>query len=295
MAKGYASIGHGRTPSGGYDPGTQGFGGVEHEEARRVVREVSRVLDRLGVSHVAEDCPDGRNSHAPNWAGSYVRANRGGVEVAVEVHFDWRKAPRGGFGIYASSAGKRVAKAIAKRYKELGLPRRGHQHRPGLGFVRNTTMPAILWECDRIGVYSAERVREIGEAIGHGIADYLGVGSDEEIVGQDEEEEQVLKKGDEGTGVRVMQEALKGWRGGALPEYGADGDFGSETEEWVKRYQDALGIRQTGVIDGLTAAFLSRYVSKSGGDGGNSGVSDSQARKIARDEIGKARVDISPR
>lgn len=82
---------------------------------------------------------------------------------------------------------------------------------------------------------------------------------------------QVLKKGDSGDAVKVFQSALMRWRSTALPEFGADGDYGNETETWVKSYQRSADIQQTGIIDGLTAALLSRYVGMNKGPKGDPG------------------------
>ncbi len=71
-----------------------------------------------------------------------------------------------------------------------------------------------------------------------------------------------LKRGDKGPAVEVFQKALKAWRADALPKYGVDGDFGGEMEDWVKLYQGAAKVNQTGTIDGVTAALLGRYVAK---------------------------------
>jgi hypothetical protein len=75
-----------------------------------------------------------------------------------------------------------------------------------------------------------------------------------------EEDEIVLKRGDKGDAVAVFQRALQGWSSKALPRYGADKDFGQETEDWVEAYQQAADISVTGRIDGVTAALLVRYV-----------------------------------
>ena len=34
----------------------------------------------------------------------------------------------------------------------------------------------------------------------------------------------------------------------ALPQYGADADFGGETETWLKKYQEAKGVKVTGIL-----------------------------------------------
>lgn len=82
------------------------------------------------------------------------------------------------------------------------------------------------------------------------------------------ETEMVLKRGDAGPGVALIQKCLvneaKLSPGGAtkdnpLPRYGVDGDFGAETESAVKDYQRAARLPENGVVDGLTAAFLLRF------------------------------------
>ncbi len=72
----------------------------------------------------------------------------------------------------------------------------------------------------------------------------------------EETEENVLAKGAEGKAVKRFQEALLAWNAEALPKFGADGDYGDETVEWVEKYQTDAGLIPTGVIDGVTAALL---------------------------------------
>lgn len=76
---------------------------------------------------------------------------------------------------------------------------------------------------------------------------------------QGEVDDMALKRGDKGNAVTKFQKALMAWDSRALPNFGADGDFGGETEEWVKHYQFAANVSQTGVIDGVTAALLTDY------------------------------------
>ena len=55
----------------------------------------------------------------------------------------------------------------------------------------------------------------------------------------------LLVKGMEGEDVRTMQQLLiaKGYK---LPRYGADGEFGGETEETLLRYQKAMSLKTSG-------------------------------------------------
>lgn len=81
------------------------------------------------------------------------------------------------------------------------------------------------------------------------------------IVGNDgakanEKPPEGLSRGDYGTAVRSMQEALLKWDSKCLPKYGADGDLGSETEKALKAFQTASGLPATGVYDDATRAAL---------------------------------------
>lgn len=64
-----------------------------------------------------------------------------------------------------------------------------------------------------------------------------------------------LRRGDKGPEVKAMQEALikAGW---SFPKYGADGDFGAETEANVRGFQRTEGLPVTGVYDAATKAAL---------------------------------------
>lgn len=75
-----------------------------------------------------------------------------------------------------------------------------------------------------------------------------------------------LRRGDYGTAVTAMQEAILKWCPECLPRYGADGDFGSETEAAVKAFQDAMRLPVTGVYDEATRAALTAATSAHCGD-----------------------------
>ena len=65
-----------------------------------------------------------------------------------------------------------------------------------------------------------------------------------------------LHRGDHGTAVEKMQRALLLWDAACLPEYGADGDFGGETEKALKAFQKAEELPVTGVYDEVTRNAL---------------------------------------
>ena len=65
-----------------------------------------------------------------------------------------------------------------------------------------------------------------------------------------------LSRGDYGSAVTALQKALLAWRSDCLPKYGADGDFGGETEKAVEAFQEASGLTVTGVYDQPTRRAL---------------------------------------
>lgn len=71
--------------------------------------------------------------------------------------------------------------------------------------------------------------------------------------------DRVLKKGDKGADVKAMQQAFMkaGW---SFPRYGADGDFGSETEANVRGFQRTEGLPVTGIYDAATRSALMRKI-----------------------------------
>ena len=64
-----------------------------------------------------------------------------------------------------------------------------------------------------------------------------------------------LKRGSKGADVKALQEFLL-QLGYSLPRYGADGDFGGETETAIKRFQARAGLTQDGVYGSDTHKAL---------------------------------------
>ena len=69
-----------------------------------------------------------------------------------------------------------------------------------------------------------------------------------------------LRRGDGGAAVTAMQLRLLKWDPACLPGYGADGDFGPETERAVAAFQRAASLPVTGIYDAATAEQLLRKV-----------------------------------
>ena len=71
------------------------------------------------------------------------------------------------------------------------------------------------------------------------------------------EDDMLIKKGHpvEATVLKIQQGLIK-WDPDALPRFGADGDFGSETESWIRQYQTEKELPVTGIVDSETAFLL---------------------------------------
>lgn len=75
----------------------------------------------------------------------------------------------------------------------------------------------------------------------------------------------LLKRGCEGADVKELQEQLMEL-GYKLPQYGADGDFGKETENALKRFQRSQNLNPDGKYGDKTHAALMSVLAESDGD-----------------------------
>lgn len=68
----------------------------------------------------------------------------------------------------------------------------------------------------------------------------------------------LIRRGDKGAAVTEWQQALRRWNGSSLPRFGADGDFGGETDDWTRRYQRAAGIGVDGIVGPQARSAMTR-------------------------------------
>lgn len=167
------AAGHGWTSGGVWDDGTTFLLPPERgQTSREVLREhalneramfacygalraagVDVKMER-GATRNTNDRLDG------NWAKFRKDLDTAkGVLFAVELHHDYSKARRGGFGIYPKSATYRATRekalcaAITSAYEAAGLPtRESYADVRGLGLLRRPKCPTLIWECDRLGI-----------------------------------------------------------------------------------------------------------------------------------------------
>lgn len=88
---------------------------------------------------------------------------------------------------------------------------------------------------------SAQIRQQIAEAKVDAMASYYGWESEDD-----------LKQGDKGADVKLWQNRLIQWNKDALPRFKADGSFGGETVEWTKRFQSAMTLIASGIVDNPT-------------------------------------------
>lgn len=94
----------------------------------------------------------------------------------------------------------------------------------------------------RSGAISSDILTEAVGSLSKGLVDLSGI-------------DRELKKGLKGDDVKTAQEALKNL-GHDIGKTGADGIFGSKTEEAVKAFQELKGLEVTGIIDDKTLEAL---------------------------------------
>jgi peptidoglycan hydrolase-like protein with peptidoglycan-binding domain len=75
----------------------------------------------------------------------------------------------------------------------------------------------------------------------------------------------LVRRGQKGETVQLIQQALLAWgcehqNRNLLPNFGADADFGGETESAVRSFQNAMGISQDGLIGPITLSRLDAFV-----------------------------------
>lgn len=265
-----------RTPDGEY----------EWDFNNKVVLAAIKYLKQYqGVEIMRLDDPSGKTDVPLSTRTN--KANTWGADIYVSCHHnantgvwgDWTGTET--FYYVGSAKGKKLAQLIhAKVLKAYGLRDRGIKRGNHLYVIKNTKMPAVLVE----GGFMDSRVDinklrddgvldAAGKAIAEGVAKYFGL---KKTGGQSKPPKtskpatkpskasstkwtgQILRKGDSGSLVKSLQELLIS-KGFPLPKYGADGQFGDETENAVRAAQRATGIPVDGIPGPQTYKALKNY------------------------------------
>lgn len=72
---------------------------------------------------------------------------------------------------------------------------------------------------------------------------------------------EVIKEGSNGSGVCLLQQGLLQWDPSCLPVYGADGDWGNESIEACRKFQDSYNLTVDGKVGKQTLTILSENFS----------------------------------
>lgn len=169
MSHGYLGIGHGRRPSGTFDPGATNGAVLEHTLGYVVVMVAAAALRRSGVAVVSEsDQPFGAD---PNWAAALPVARSAGW--AIEVHFDWSGAPEGTFVLYDQPDGEHLARSIRDAFRWCHATTRPNACRPELGWLRGLSIPSVIVEVGPVHQRSLQELAAAGEILAAGVCNWL--------------------------------------------------------------------------------------------------------------------------
>lgn len=259
-------VGHGKSSTGGYDPGACANGLEEF----RLAKEIAKCAREYLGSHYACE------AELFNYSGDTYLTDRvkqfqtEEYDLIAEIHLN----AGGGTGpeVYYSKGnaeGQKIAGVISSSIaKAFGLRNRGAKTKLGsngrdyFAIIRDTKPTAVLVEtlfidtADAALVKAASGQEKMGRAIAEGIAAGLKLTAKE----PEKEEEQgvtcevelkVQQKGAKGDTVKAMQTLLIGY-GYSCGSSGVDGSFGGATDKALRAYQRDKGLAVDGSCGGAT-------------------------------------------
>ena len=246
MRKLYLAPGHGLdSRTGKVDPGANDGTVNEQQEGDRAARDIERIiLDRFVDLEVRRQPKGG-----PNFRGTRGEIDAYEPDLALELHHDWIRAPRGGFGFDGDGGVKReICDRLTDAYGNAGLRTRPHMTLlPGTssqpGLYRADTEPVVLWEIDRIGEYTEDHAHAIAEGIGDYLdLEYLAFPEVPVVADPDPDApgRGYLTVGDRGAEVVAWQRLLID-KGFAIPA-GATGNFLEQTRRATLQAYAAVGL-----------------------------------------------------
>ncbi len=176
-------IGHGKSRSGGYDPGACSGGYEEY----RMAREIALYAQEYYNENYTEQA-DIMNAEAELYLTERIaEANAEGYDFVAEIHLNAGKGTGTECYHHAGEEGRKYAEAISRTIAEaFGVRDRGAKIRLNaagkdyFAIIRETVMPAVLVETlfidsdDRELLADAAGRRKCGEAIARAVAQVRG-------------------------------------------------------------------------------------------------------------------------
>ena len=176
------NCGHGRTSTGGWDPGTVWGKYTEAELMLPITKAAVKYLRARGVTVLS----DADTDNDKNIAADIAWANREEVEIYVSVHCDFSGADSGVMPLYVSDQGKKLAEDLDKAIsKGIPMESKGVQLRTDLLELNETDMPAVILETGSIDDDTDIFLKKYdlyGKCIAEGICNYLGIRKEPEPV-----------------------------------------------------------------------------------------------------------------
>lgn len=172
-------VGHGTSTDGSWDPGATYKNWTEADRALLITQSFVNYMRTSGVT-VYTDAFDKNNK---NMIKQVEVSNKKKVSVHIAIHLDWSGAPSGTLPIYypGSVEGKKLATALNNAVtKDIGIKSRGLSTRTDLYEVKQTNMPAVIFECGSIKadiklLDTEKECSAYGKALAKGLCNYLGV------------------------------------------------------------------------------------------------------------------------
>ena len=173
----YIETGHGIDAKGRWDPGCKW---KKYQEAKLMIpicKSMTKYLRSKGV-YVYTDAFNGNRTNL-NWLMKNLKKYN--VSVLVNVHCDYKKAPRGTLPLYRYADQKRLAKCLnAGVHKTVKIKNRGLKARKNLACLNKTHSycTACLFETGNIrkdNKILRKQYDAYGKGLAMGVCSYLGV------------------------------------------------------------------------------------------------------------------------
>lgn len=256
------NISAGHNPPGKPACGASGFLD-ESREARKIVKEVTKLLKNAG--HKAYDCTcnDGK-SQGDVLKKVITKCNKREAALDVSIHLNSGRNDTEGDGkiagteIWCTAATgikKRAAKKILENMSRLGFTNRGMKTTGGLYYLNHTCNKAILVEVcfvddkDDYVLYKKAGHKRIAKAIAEGI---MG-----EEPRKDKEKQYIqVKKTSSKAQIQWLQQKLNECCTGELKELSVDGIWGTKTQEMLYSYWAQLGWKKGSYAGNKTCKAL---------------------------------------